>query len=78
MGDMVDKTDAVSVVNLVLQYAGNKGVGWFEMNSIAMNINGAHPHLAIAGNIAVNVFDRQAALLVVNNFALVFNNFWIN
>ena len=78
MCDAVDKANAIGVVNLVLQHPRQKGVGRFDVDAVAVDVGGAHAHLGVAWHFAVNVFNGEATLLVVFNFALVLNNFGVD
>ena len=74
---MVDENDAVAMVDFVLQDACQKAVG-LDTNFVAVDIDGFNADFAVAGDFAVKILDTEAALVIVGDFAFVFDDFWID
>src|SRR5579859_2735685 len=70
---MVDKHDAVGVVNFVLENACQKAFGG-NTELAAGRILGTDAHFVIAGNLAVYVRHAEAAFIIFLYFTLVLGN----
>ena len=73
---MVNEDDAVTMVDFVLQDARQESVS-FDADFVAVDIDGFNADFAVAGNFAVKVLDAQAAFVIIDDFALVFDDFRI-
>ncbi|MNT33646.1 hypothetical protein D3C72_1695850 [compost metagenome] len=74
---MVDKDDAVSVVDFVLNDTGKESFG-AESNFITVNIKSFDANLCVTWYFAVDVADAETAFVVIFNLAFVFYDLWID
>ena len=74
---MVDKDDAVGVIDLVLDNTGEEAFG-LEANLVAVEVKSLDADFRMAGNFAVDVLDAEAAFEIGDNFSLVFDNFGVD
>ena len=74
---MVDKDDAVGVINLVLDDTGEEAFG-LEANLIAIEVKSPDTDFRMAGDFAVDVLDAETAFEIGDNVSLVFDNFGVD
>ena len=74
--DVVDKENAVEVVDFMHKGASEE-IGCLEANFGAVFELGLNANFGWAGNFAVNGRNREAAFVIVEDFALGFDNFWV-
>ena len=74
---MVDEKDAVEVVDLVLEDAGELAVG-FDADFGAVFEDGFDFDFLVAGNFAVDFRNGETALVIGKDFAVFFDDFWVD
>ena len=74
--DMIDKEDAIEMVDFVQNSAGEK-IGGFEANFGAIFELSFDAGFGGARNFAINGWHRKAAFVIFDNFAFGFDNFGI-
>jgi len=75
--DMVDKDDAVGVIDLVLDDTGEETFG-LKANLVAIKVKSLDTDFRMAGDFAVDLLNAEAAFEIGDNFSLVFDNFRID
>lgn len=77
MLNVVDKNNTVRVVDFVLDDAGKESFG-FKANWLAVNVECFDTNFGVAWHFAIDFTNTEAAFVVGNNFAFVFNDLGVD
>jgi hypothetical protein len=75
--DVVNKYYSICMVNLMLKYSCEEAI-YCDTDGFAVYVEGFDPDFIVTGNSTVNVFDAQAALIVLDNLTFVFGDFRVD